>query len=205
MKNLLAKAAIIAAPVLIAGQAATAQVIHPLEGLDPVAYGFSTNNPSNWFRGYEFNVNADNLKAVEIGLRTPAAGEAVTLELWDSNTQSLVSKITGVTTHGNSDWVYYDLPAQVDLDNGGTYVVGIRRVGTGNYFFASGLASEWYPTGDIEYTTMRFHNNGSESYPSSTLDGYHYGVVDIGYIPAPSAAALLAMTGLGVAVRRRRA
>lgn len=199
MKSSMVKAAICVVPVLVAGQAATAQ-IHPLEGLDPS--GFSTNNPSDWFRGYEFNVNADGITAVEIGMRTPASGQVAALELWDSNTQTLLSSTTA-TTHGNS-WRYYDIP-DVALDNGGTYVVGMRVEGTGDYFFASGLGSEWYPTGDIEYTTMRFHNNGFASYPTSTLDGYQYGVVDIGYtVPAPAGAALLAMGGL-VAVRRRRA
>ncbi|MDQ7014042.1 MAG: hypothetical protein Q9O74_09130 [Planctomycetota bacterium] len=199
MKSLLIKATICAVSVLLAGQAATAQ-IHPLEGLDPS--GFHTNNPTDWFRGYEFNVNADGITAVEIGMRTPATGQAATLELWDSNTQTLLSS-TAATTHGNS-WMYYDIP-NVALANGGTYVVGMRVVGTADYFFSWDLGDEWYPTGDIEYTTMRFHNNGFESYPTSTLDGFQYGVVDIGYtIPAPAGAALLAMGGL-VVVRRRRA
>jgi hypothetical protein len=202
-RTTLLRAALCAAPVLLAGQAATGQVMYPLDGLDPS--GFNTNNPSSWFRGYEFNVNADNVEVVEIGLNTPASGESVVLELWDSNTQSLVAEITGVTTHGNS-WRYHSLSSPVALDNGGTYVVGIRALTQGtNYYFANGLSSDWYPTGDIEYTTMRFHNGGSQQYPTSTLDGYHYGVVDIGYvIPAPAGLALLGVGGL-VAARRRRA
>ena len=54
MRSSLVRAAICVVPVLIVGQAATAQIIHPLEGLDPS--GFNTNNPSSWFRGYEFTV-----------------------------------------------------------------------------------------------------------------------------------------------------
>lgn len=197
MKCVFATAAC-AVTVMLAGQA-SAQIIHPLEGLDPS--GFNTNNPTNWFRGYEFNVNADGITAVEIGMRTPASGEACVLELWDSGSQTLLSS-TNATTHGNA-WRYYDIP-DVALANGGTYVVGMRVVGTANYFFANGLGSEWYPTGDIEYTTMKFHNNGFQSYPTNTLDGYQYGVVDLGYtIPAPAGTALLAMGGL-LAARRRR-
>ena len=200
MKSLLVRAAIAAVPVLIAGQAATAQIIHPLEGLDPS--GFNTNNPSSWFRGYEFTVAGDGVTAVEIGMRTPASGEAVTLQIWDVNSQTLLTS-AAATTHGNA-WRYYDVP-DVALANGGTYVVGIlAQNNSANYFFASSLGSEWYPTGVINYNTMRY-NGGDGSFPTSTLSGYHYGVVDLGYtIPAPAGTALLAMGGL-VAARRRRA
>lgn len=195
----MAMKAVLCATVCCAGQAAMAQ-IHPLEGLDPS--GFSTNNPSSWFRGYEFTVTGDNVTAVEIGMRTPGRGEAVTLQIWDVNTQTLMTQ-TSATTHGNV-WQYYDVPA-VGLDNGGTYVVGVLAQGnSAEYFFASGLDAAWYPTGVINYNTMRF-NGGDGSYPTLTLDGYHYGVVDLGYtIPAPAGAGLLAMGGL-VASRRRRA
>lgn len=200
MRSSLVRAAICVVPVLIVGQAATAQIIHPLEGLDPS--GFNTNNPGSWFRGYEFTVAGDGVTAVEIGMRTPASGEAVTLQIWDVNSQTLLTSASA-RTHGNS-WQYYDVP-DVALANGGTYVVGIlAQNNSANYFFASGLGSEWYPTGVINYNTMRF-NGGDGSFPTLTLDGYHYGVVDLGYtIPAPASAAVLAMGGIA-AVRRRRA
>jgi len=194
------RVALCAATIVVAGQAATAQVIHPLEGNDPS--GFSTNNPSSWFRGYEFTVAGDGVTAVEIGMRTPGSGEAMTLQIWDVNSQTLLTS-TVATSHGNS-WRYYDVP-DVALANGGTYVVGALAQGnSAEYFFDSGLGSEWYPTGVINYNTMRF-NGGDGSFPTLTLDGYQYGVVDLGYtIPAPAGLALLATAGL-VSTRRRRA
>ena len=131
-----------------------------------------------------------------------SVGEAVTLQIWDVNSQTLLTS-AAARTHGNS-WQYYDVP-DVALANGGTYVVGIlAQNNSANYFFQSGLGNEWYPTGVINYNTMRF-NGGDGSFPTLTLDGYHYGVVDLGYtIPSPASAALLAMGGIA-AVRRRRA
>ena len=38
---------------LVAASTAVAE-FYPLDGLDPVAYGFNTNTVDGWFRGYEF-------------------------------------------------------------------------------------------------------------------------------------------------------
>jgi hypothetical protein len=190
---------VLALPLVMASGAFA--VTHPLEGLNPAEYGFSQNTVDGWFRGWEFTVNADDLWVTELGLRMPVAGDRVYLELWDSTTQSLIATTDEVTTAAN-EWQYFALDSNVPLDNGGTYTVGILCEGVGHYWFSSGLPSEWYPSGDIEYQTMRYHNNSFSSWPSSSLPGYQYGVPDIGYIPAPATTALLAL-GL-VGARRRR-
>lgn len=207
MRGLICKSAAAIVAVAVATSPALAGgKIHPLEGLNPVDYGFNTNfNVQAWFRGYEFTVQGDNVVATEIGLRTPAAGQQVTLQLWRNSTMTLVASTTTVLTPGNV-WEYHSI-TPVPLINGERYTVGIHSPGTNAaYYFRNGLPSEWYPTGMIKYETMRFHNSADVQFPTSTLAGYHYGVVDIGYvIPAPGALALL---GLGAAVgtrRRRRA
>jgi hypothetical protein len=74
-------------------------------------------------------------------------------------------------------------------------------------FEAPGFA----PTGSIQYLDTRFDNgNGADTFPTSLLPGYMYGVPDIGYTvsatstPEPFS---LGLTGLGMAfllLRRRR-
>ena len=191
----------LALPLVMAFSAAAAT--HPLEGLNPADYGFSQNNPSQWFRGWEFRVNTDDVVVTELGMRVPVAGYDVYLELWDSSTQSLLATTEAVRTEQNQ-WQYFGLDSGVPLDNGGQYVVGIFAPNGGYYWYASGLiGTPWCPTGDIEYMTMRYHNNGTSGWPTSTLYGYQYGVPDIGYvIPAPASMALLAL--FGCARRRRR-
>jgi hypothetical protein len=201
MRKLPSLSLVFALPLLMASGAVAAT--HPLEGLNPADYGFAQNNPSAWFRGWEFTVNADNITVTELGMRMPFAGDQVYLELWDSSTQSLLATTDLVTTAAN-DWRYFSLDSSVPLDNGGTYTVGILSLSQGTYWYAGpNLAPEWYPTGDIEYQTMRYHNNAYSSYPTSTLAGYQYGVPDIGYIPAPASIALLAL-GVGCVRRRRK-
>ena len=201
MRKLPSMGLVFVLPLLMASSAVAAT--HPLEGLNPADYGFIQNNPAYWFRGWEFTVNADNLTVTELGLRMPVAGDRVYLELWDSSTQSLLTSTDAVTTVAN-EWQYFGLDSNVPLDNGGTYTVGILSLEQGTYWYANPvLPPEWYPTGDIEYQTMRYHNNNYSSFPTSSLFQYQYGVPDIGYIPAPASAALLAL-GVGFGVRRRR-
>jgi hypothetical protein len=193
---------VLGVPFLMASSAVAA--IHPLEGLNPADYGFATNNPSQWFRGWEFTVNVDDVVVTELGLRMPNAGDQVYLELWDSSTQSLLATTDLVTSAAN-DWRYFELDSGVPLDNGGQYVVGILAPYGGTYWYQGNLiGTPWCPTGDISYVTMRYHNNGTSGWPGSNLYGYQYGVPDIGYvIPAPASIALLAL-GVGCARRRRR-
>jgi hypothetical protein len=196
---------VIAAATALVSSSAIAGVgkIHPLEGLDPVADGFNTNTVTNWFRGWEFTVNADNVTVTELGLRTPGTGEAVTLELWDVATQTRIASAAAVTA-GNS-WQYVSITPTA-LTNGSSYIVGIHRVGTGMYYWDNGLPAPWYPTGVIDYTQMRFHNSGTSQFPTSTLPDYQYGVADIGYvIPGPASIALLGIGLAGFARRRRTA
>ena len=202
MRKLPSVGLVFALPLLMASSAVAAT--HPLEGLNPVDYGFATNNPSAWFRGWEFSVNADDIVVTELGLRMPVAGDRVHLELWDSSTQSLLTSTDLVTTVAN-EWQYFGLDSNVSLDNGGTYVVGVLAPTGGSYFYAGGLiGTPWCPTGDIAYQTMRYHNNNTSGWPTSDLYGYQYGVADIGYVvPAPASIALLAL-GVGCVRRRRK-
>ncbi len=200
MKKIPSKSIMFAIPLLVA-TSAIANPFRPLENLDPVADGFNTNTVTGWFRGWEFTVAADDIVVTELGLNTPATGDTVMLELWDSNTQQKIASYGPVTTVANT-WQYFTLDNSVSLTNGGMYTVGIFSEGTASYFYQNNLPGGWYPSGDINYQTMRYHNNTFSSWPTSTLNGYQYGVPDIGYvIPGPASAALLA---LGLFARRRR-
>ena len=129
----------------------------------------------------------------------PVAAEDVVVELWDNSTQSLLASTSSVLTQQNA-WQYETLSSSVMLANGGRYTVGI---------FAESDASFWWqdfpepspykPTGDIEYQTMRFHNESTSQFPTLTFDFSQYGIPDIGYqvVPEPSTL-LLYIIALGL-------
>lgn len=195
---------LLALPMLTGTPAVLADVIHPLGGLDPAGI-FNVNNPASWFRGWEFSVNTNDITVTELGMRMPTAGQTVILELWDNSTQALIASTGPVVTETNT-WQYFSLGSSVALANGGVYTVGILAV-TPNaaYYYADNLPPQWYPTGDIEYRTMRYHNAASSQFPTLTLAGFHYGVADIGYvIPGPASIALLALGFGAISPRRRR-
>lgn len=192
--------------------AASAAPVHSLGDQAPT--GFNTNGIfSGAARGWEFTAGVANINVSQLGI-APASGGSYTLSLWDVATQSVLAQTTMATTVGGA-WNWANLASSVELTAGQNYLV----LGTGNdsgqsYYFGNGLASSWYPDGTIDYVTTRYCNGcGANTFPLNKLDGYHYGLVDIGYtvgtdastVPEPSTFAILAigLLALGASFRKK--
>jgi hypothetical protein len=97
----------------------------------------------------------------------------------------------------------------VALTSGNDYMV-TQWSAAGDYYYRIPPAS-WLPTGVIEYKDMRYDNSvTATTFPAGTLNGYQYGVSDIGYelasisaVPEPSTVGL-SLAGLALAALRMR-
>src|SRR5437870_3518689 len=67
-------------------------------------------------RGWEFQVNDDNVQVVQLGVNAWLDGIPMTLSLWNDNTQTLLAQTSAVSSAGN--WVFADLGSAVPLTNG---------------------------------------------------------------------------------------
>ncbi len=187
---------------------ASASPIHALNDQAPV--GFSTSAFfSGAARGWEFTAGAADLHVSQLGL-APASGGSYTLSLWSVAGQSLLAQ-TVLKTAGGWNWV--NLSSSVALTQGASYLVtGFGNDTSQSYYFNNGLASSWYPTGAINYTSMKYCNSCNAGfYPTQTLAGYQYGLVDIGYtvgttsdVPEPGSLAMLGLGLLAIGAIRRK-
>lgn len=184
---------------------AEATTINPLNQSDPSGFTVS-NSTNNWGRGWKFTVNVDDLYVTELGLNTPEDTGQFSIVLWDFATQTALASVAGQS--GGPAWNFVPI-SPIALVNGSSYVVELYAGTSGSraFYFADSLGPEWYPTGDITYNTMQFCNScGAATFPTLTLDGFHFGVVDIGYqvgepvntIPEPSTFVLLGIGLLGL-------
>ena len=196
--------------LLMTAQQSLGAQIRPLNEQDPQDFGFDTNSIFEGnARGWRFTANVDNITVTELGIH-PVTSGSYTLTLWDYATQASLAQTTIDNVTGNS-WNFASLASGVSLVAGNDYLVmGVGNTQGATYYFQNNLPASWYPSGDISYVEARYCNNCSaNSFPSNTLAGYHYGVVDIGYtlatVPEPTSLALL-MIGAGfVGLRTRRA
>lgn len=187
---------------------ALATTINPLNQASPS--GMSTNTVPNWARGWQFTVNVADVWVTELGLITPSTGN-YEIYLFDVATETALASTSA--SGGSSSW-QFDSITPVELTNGSDYLVELYGVGDDQTYFY-GTSNTFKPTGAIEYVTMKYCNECSPGeFPTLTLDGYNYGLPDIGYqigkpgqepIPEPTTM-LLFGTGLAglAAVRRRK-
>ncbi|MCK5559522.1 MAG: hypothetical protein KAJ51_02970, partial [Thermoplasmata archaeon] len=76
-------------------------------------------------------------------------------------------------------WTFEKLTSPVKLTKGNTYTVA--EWGTG-YFYTSTTASPWTGDSNIKVSGTDYVNSGTkDTYPTSYLAGYIYGIADIGY------------------------
>jgi len=195
----------------LASLSASAAPIHSLNDQAPTGFMTGGITFSGNARGWEFTAGVDNVRVSQLGIAA-ATGGSYTLTLWDVASESVLAQTTlSNATAGSWNWV--DLASSVALTEGASYL--IMGIGTGanqDYFFSGGLPASWFPSGAINYQNTTYCNGcGANDFPINTLNGYQYGLVDIGYtigavdVPEPSS---IAMFGLGLlaagAIRRKK-
>ena len=190
---------------------ASAAPIHSLNDQSPAGFATGGITFSGNARGWEFTVGVDNLRVSQLGIAA-ATGGSYTLSLWDVASQSVLTQTTLLDSSAGS-WNWVDLYSSVALTKGASYLImGIGNGVNQDYFYSGGLPASWYPSGAINYQHTTYCNGcGANDFPTNTLNGYQYGVVDIGYtidavdVPEPSS---IAMFGLGLlaagAIRRKK-
>ena len=202
--KLFTSAAILA---LTAATATTVQAatINPMNEIAPVG---STNSPGNWGRGYSFTADVADLFVTELGLATPFA-QVHEIALWDLTNSVRMALVTGIQSIADT-WVFQSI-APVALTQGNLYAVTLYGDSGESYYYTN--SPSFLPdTTEISYVDMRYCNGCDESgLPTTILNGYNYGYVDIGYqignpsaVPLPAAGLLLLGAMGGLALMRRR-
>jgi len=152
-------------------------------------------------RGWDFVVNDPDVTVRELGIN-PFLSTNVTLTLWDTAAQSELAQVTISATGGA--WTFASLLTPVSLTVGSTYsIIGWANTSDSWYLYQSGPPAGFAPTGTIQYVQTRFQNgSGANTFPTSLLPNYMYGVPDIGYTIGASTATpepiSMSLTGLGV-------
>lgn len=178
-------------------------VINPLNQFNPGAFNINSS-VTNWGRGWEFTVTANDVWVTQLGLITPNTGN-FSLSLLDVATQTEVASVDNLT--GGNSWNFFDI-APVELTNGSSYIVELYGIGTNAYYFSNSFTA---PTGVIDYIEMQYCNGCTPgTFPTQTLSNYMYGIPDISYqigkpssVPTPTPLVLLCLGLIGIAISRK--
>lgn len=200
---------LLAVTLAFASLVVNAAPIHSLGDQNPT--GLNQNDQfSGNARGWEFTVGATDILISELGI-APASGGSYTMSLWDAASQSVLAQTT-LSNVSAGQWNWANLTAPVALSAGASYLVmGIGNDSGQSYYYKNNLPQSWYPSGDINYTKMVFCNNcTANTFPTSYLMNFQYGVVDVGYaegtsnVPEPSPILLFGLGALALGAARRR-
>lgn len=137
----------------------------------------STNNVvSNSSRGFIFSPTTELL--VKYFGKYEPTGTTRYVTLWDVNTQSIIHQDT-IQGASAATWYYESLDTTLWLQAGTSYILTLfQGQGDGYYFGTSTQAGEHITYGG----SMRYCNNCTENtFPTSTLNNYHYGMADFWY------------------------
>jgi hypothetical protein len=190
--------------------AAQAGIINPLQGSS--TSGFDANSPaSDWGRGWKFTVSGGGVTVSQLGMTAFTDG-SYTVKLWDVSTAaSLASETFTYTAAGG--WAYESLSTPVTLADGASYIVELYGSAAEHYYFLDTTSgSVWQPSGTINFNSMNYCNDcRDDTYPTTVLYNYIYGIPDIGYTvggsfstPEPASMALLGGGLAALALWRRK-
>ncbi|MEM7036659.1 MAG: T9SS type A sorting domain-containing protein, partial [Bacteroidota bacterium] len=136
----------------------------------------STNNVvSNSSRGFIFQPNVD-IMVLHFGKREPTGTQRY-VTLWDVASQTIIHQDS--VTGGVGVWNYKQLQEPIFLTQGTSYILTLfQGQGDGYYFGTSTQIGQHLTYGG----SMRYCNNCTENtYPTQTLNNYHYGTPDFWY------------------------
>jgi hypothetical protein len=146
--------------------------------------GWLTNNPANATRGWRFHVNTAGISVTQLGVIIPPGFESYErwVTLWDMSGNMLAQvQVTGLV---GEKWKFVDLPTPVALTQGTDYIV--TEWGTGYYYSYTPSNPPWGGDANIAYVDLRYGNDVTkDTYPTSVLSVYMYGIPDIGYTIDP--------------------
>lgn len=147
----------------------------PYSATDSVIPSSTNNVVSNSTRCFSFTPTVD-LLITHFGKREPTGTDRV-VTLWESVAQNIIAQDT-VSNAGAGVWSYDQLDNGIFVAQGTEYIHCLfQGQGDGYYFGTSSQIGQ-----HLTYGAMRYCNSCTPAtFPTSTLNNYHYGVPDFWY------------------------